>query len=378
MNYYQNKQILNSIDNGFLVVNDNLQVICWNSWFEKKTFISEKEAIGKSLIDLFPEIKNERVQQAINKSLDFGHTFVIFDHLSKESVFPLYFDTAKLLRVHQKIQTSQFLNESNEVMCLIQVFDQTEELLKEAFSQDKSKVLVKQSSELQDARKLSELGTMVTSIVHEINNPMAIIKGLKTSIQHYSSQEPFNKAALLEQGELADKMATRIDRIIKGVKVLAHNEKPIFQDYASIIDIVEESLQLTDKKLQEKCVTITTSDIPKDWKVTCDSIQLSQIIINLINNAIDEIYQSSGSPWIKINGRELDSYYEICLIDSGSGIPDDIQKDIFNPFITNKKVGAGTGLGLSISKRIAQLHKGDIYVDNSFSNTCFVLKLPKD
>ena len=63
-------------------------------------------------------------------------------------------------------------------------------------------------------------------------------------------------------------------------------------------------------------------------------------------------------------------------MDSGNGIPMDIQEKMFQPFYTTKEIGKGTGLGLSISRGIIRNHKGEFFIDNSSANTCFIITLP--
>ena len=80
--------------------------------------------------------------------------------------------------------------------------------------------------------------------------------------------------------------------------------------------------------------------------------------------------------WIRIKFEVNIEYINIFVIDSGKGIPIEIQNKIMQPFYTTKGVGKGTGLGLSISKSIIESHKGKLSYDGALGNTCFVINLP--
>lgn len=112
-------------------------------------------------------------------------------------------------------------------------------------------------------------------------------------------------------------------------------------------------------------------------KLLCDRVQISQVMINFLSNAFDAI-ESHQEKWVEINCED-DTYFDIITFtDSGHGIPPEVVEKMFNPFYTSKDVGKGTGLGLSISKGIMEKHGGEIMVDRTSKNTCFVLKIPKE
>ena len=116
-------------------------------------------------------------------------------------------------------------------------------------------------------------------------------------------------------------------------------------------------------------------DSSRDVELLCDRVQISQIIINLVSNAIDAI-SLLDEKWVEIKLEYTEKFCEIRVIDSGGGLSPEIQDKIFDPFFTSKSVGKGTGLGLSVSVSIADAHSGKLFVDNDYKNTCFCLRLP--
>jgi len=104
-------------------------------------------------------------------------------------------------------------------------------------------------------------------------------------------------------------------------------------------------------------------------------VQLSQVLLNLLTNAFDEVL-SKKEMWVKISVENLEERLVMKVTDSGTGIPKAVQEKIFLPFFTTKDVGKGTGLGLSLSRSIVNRHHGDFFIDNESLNTCFVVSIP--
>ena len=122
-------------------------------------------------------------------------------------------------------------------------------------------------------------------------------------------------------------------------------------------------------------IAIDLVEVDKDCTMECRPGQISQIILNLINNAFDAIGKTKN-PWIKITVAQLNEFVEIAITDSGKGIPVELQEKLFDSFFTTKNHKNGTGLGLAICKRIAEEYGGSLYIDKHCPNTRFVLQLP--
>ena len=108
----------------------------------------------------------------------------------------------------------------------------------------------------------------------------------------------------------------------------------------------------------------------------CRATQISQVLLNLLNNACDAI-RDLPEKWIRIGYEESVAGFELSVTDSGTGIDRAILDKLFQPFFTTKGVNVGTGLGLSISKGIAESHGGSLEYDSSCPNTRFILSLPR-
>jgi signal transduction histidine kinase len=107
-------------------------------------------------------------------------------------------------------------------------------------------------------------------------------------------------------------------------------------------------------------------------EITCNVTEIFQVFVNLMANAIDAI-EKLDERWVKIFVQPENGLIKIIFVDSGSGLPESIKKNLFRAFYTTKGLGKGTGLGLALCKKIIESHGGAIHVDSNQPNTTFVL-----
>jgi C4-dicarboxylate-specific signal transduction histidine kinase len=141
----------------------------------------------------------------------------------------------------------------------------------------------------------------------------------------------------------------------------------------SVQKVLEETLVLIQEKFKKANIKLTV-DTRNDCDIKCVPTLLSQVLINLLNNSFDAI-QASSKPWVKIIMKSGKDNIKITVMDSGAGIPADVQKFIMEPFFTTKTKD-GTGLGLSISRDIIEVINGKLYYELINKNTAFTIELP--
>jgi two-component system NtrC family sensor kinase len=140
-------------------------------------------------------------------------------------------------------------------------------------------------------------------------------------------------------------------------------------------DIISETVNTSEQQATDSNVKIVTCLDPDIPKVGASPSEMHQVLLNLINNAIDAIGTGGGS--IKITSRLNGEYVTIDVADTGQGIPDELMNRIFDPFFTTKPVGKGTGLGLSICYGIIKKMGGDITVNSGVGmGAAFHVHLP--
>ena len=312
---------------------------------------------------------------------------------------------------------------------LLQANNQLREMLTnvEGKVAERTAELIKANSELEQAltdlqqmqihliqaEKMSSLGQLIAGIAHEINNPVNFIHGNLRHLHNYVinllefvqlSQECSERvnSDLQSKAEEIDLEFIKIDlpKVIKSMEVGTHrireivlslrNFSHIDQSELKAIDIhqgIEDTLLILGHRIKpQKNSNFPRIQIVKHYGdlplVNCYAGQLNQVFVNILVNAIDAIEESASSdrqPCISIQTQVIDdNYVEIAIADNGSGIPEAIQQQIFNPFFTTKPVGKGTGMGMAISYQIiTEKHKGRLTCVSSLGKgTEFIIHIP--
>jgi signal transduction histidine kinase/putative methionine-R-sulfoxide reductase with GAF domain len=229
---------------------------------------------------------------------------------------------------------------------------------------------------LLQASKMSSLGEMSSGIAHEINNPLAIIQGKSNQIRRILSTHPENSAHILKLTEDIDHTVGRISKIVRGLQSFSRDATKDPFELKSLKTIIEDTLSFCAIRFKHHDIELKVGPVRDDLTLECRSPQISQVILNLLQNAFDAV-EVLNEKWVSITVKETHETVQILITDSGHGIPNAIKEKILEPFFTTKDVGKGTGLGLSISSGIIKSHHGSLQIENKSKNTCFVIELPK-
>jgi PAS domain S-box-containing protein len=261
-----------------------------------------------------------------------------------------------------------FLNENGKPVQYLSIRSDITEL-KEA-----QEVITHQQEKLVAASRLSAIGEMAAAITHEINNPLGVILGRVEMLKSMLEDKQLNRAELVHVADTIEVTGQRIAKIIKSMKTMAHHQEEEPSQKILVSQILEEAMDLFWLRFQSHGVQFKKGNIPSNLWVECRAHQVAQVLVNLFNNSFDAIVNLKEK-WIHIDVATQSDRIDIVITDSGHGIPEEVQKKMFNPFFSTKTVQYGTGLGLSISQGLLQKNGGELRYDGAHPHTRFIVSL---
>lgn len=231
-------------------------------------------------------------------------------------------------------------------------------------------------AKLVQSSKMASLGEMAGGIAHEINNPLTIIQGRVIRLLQLSERsEGVSLPELRDQMQIVLDTSRRIAKIVKGLGTFSRESNLDLPEPAELDLIIQDTIELCRERFSESDVLLKTPS-STDLLILCRPAQISQVLLNLLNNAFDAVL-NQPEKWVEVSVDLQDvNLIQIKVTDSGSGISAEVIQKIMQPFFTTKEVGKGTGLGLSISKGIIENHGGKLYLERAHLNTCFIIELP--
>lgn len=222
--------------------------------------------------------------------------------------------------------------------------------------------------------KMNALGAMAAGIAHEINNPLASLSGTLQILSREEKKREVKDEKLIAGIDKALGIVKRIAKIVAGMKTFSRKGDADPFTPNDLRNLIEESVELCRDRFRQHEVELFV-EVSADSKVACRPTEITQVIVNLLNNACDAVAGKESS-WAKLELEVTDTLAKIYVTDSGLGIPQEIVDRLMEPFFTTKEPGKGTGLGLSISIGIAEAHNGSLTIDREHKNTRFILTLP--
>ena len=230
-------------------------------------------------------------------------------------------------------------------------------------------LIKKNFKELKQFSRLSAMREISSSLADKLNQPLTAIlsytQAMQRLYQNNASSEEINKA--MQRVVINAENAGNIIRKIRSqLKVNTLNYQ-----MTCINELIQESIHLTELDNPTSRIKLITGYEPECTSLYIDKIQFRQVIFSLLNNAIDAVLEDSVSaPEIVITTQKKASQYKIMIIDNGPGLPEEIQRKLFEPFTTTKK--NGIGIGLSMCHHIIGLHKGSISIQSNMQATTIV------
>ena len=228
--------------------------------------------------------------------------------------------------------------------------------------------------------RLASIGELAAGIAHEINNPVAIMVQEAGWIDDLLGEgDPCSGENLAEIARAVGQIRTQGDRckeITYKLLSFARKTDPTVKE-VRLNEVVDEVIGLTSQKTRYANVHIETELSPELPVIKASASEIQQVLLNLVNNAIDAIERPGGT--VTVSTRTLGEEVLLEVRDTGKGIPEANLERIFDPFFTTKPVGQGTGLGLSICYGIIEKMGGRITVESEIDKgTTFSVFFPKE
>lgn len=229
-------------------------------------------------------------------------------------------------------------------------------------------------AKLTQSAKMAALGEMAGGVAHEMNNPLTIL-----SLTLDRAKQSLRKNDLENLFNMIDKSRSTVDRMSKIVRgLLTFSREDSGTEFKEVCaqKIVQETLILCSERMKKHDIKLIVSMPEEEVFFVGNSVQISQVLLNLLNNSHDAI-ENLNDRWIKLEVRNLKKFVEFSVTDSGLGIDKETKDKMFQPFFTTKEVGKGTGLGLSIARGIIENHQGTLKIDSASINTRIYFCIPK-
>lgn len=328
-------------------VNETLEEICK---ITQQAWLFPSSAIIQLEIDNF---KVETSKPPVNNIFQCS---IIPFFKESQGFIKVYYNTDKWKKAYFLVEEQKLLD---KIAIEISEFFERREIIKK-------EELLKKSAERND--RLSILGEITAGIAHELNTPLGNILGFAELIKSNSQENQTQK-----DSEKIIKAAIYSREIVKKLMFFSC-EMPQHNEFIQIKPIIEQALKLLSPNFKKAAVNYNFKIDNPTLEAQIDPIQLTQVLFNLLINAI---YISPQQSIITVDVSNTSTHIVMEIKDEGSGIPVELKSKIFEPFFSSKPIGEGSGLGLSVVHGIIKSHRGEIITfDNNPTGTVFQIKLP--
>jgi len=375
--------ILNGIQDFILVITPDMEITECNESFLTKMHYSREDVIGKKCYGVYHKIdhpcnggltdcplkevvRNKRqIRKVQTRLMPDGEK-----RYYEVNIYPIWEKDGKIQKfIHISRDITQHKKEEEEI---------THRL--EQMVEDRTRQVKETHEKLLHQDKMSSLGKLSASVVHEINNPIAGILNLTMLMQRIIEEDTLGQNEIDQFNQYLRLMETetrRTSRIVSNLLAFARQSK-MEPKRVSLNRLIEQTLFLNSNLLKLDSVKVESNLDPDLPDLLGSEDQLQQVFMNLVSNAT-EAMEANGGGILTIESRHLlsEDSVQINFKDTGAGIPEEGISKLFEPFFTTKKKGKGVGLGLSVAYGIVQEHSGSIYVKSKVGQgTTFQVMLP--
>ena len=350
------QSILDTVPEAMIVIDERGIMQSFSSAAERLFGCRAAEAIGRNVRTLMPSPYRENHDGYLQRYMNTGERRIIgigrvvVGQRKDGSTFPMELAVGEMKSGDRRFFTG-FIRDLTERQ-------QTEARLQEL------------QSELVHISRLTAMGEMASTLAHELNQPLsAIANYLKGSRRLLEGNSDEKSATMRDALDKAADQAMRAGQIIRRLRdFVSRGESE--RRVESITKLVEEASALSLVGVKDRGIRVQFQFDPAIDLVLADRVQVQQVLLNLIRNAMDAMETSQTRDLVVAIAPAESGHVRISVADSGSGIAPEIAEQLFQPFVTTKR--HGMGVGLSISRTIVEAHGGRIWVEpNPTGGTIF-------
>lgn len=356
------RSILATVPDAMVVIDEAGLILSFSAAAEKMFGYTETEVVGRNVKMLMPNPDRDRHDQYLINYLTTGKRKIIgigrvTTALHRDgNTFPIELAVGEAWVGERRIFTGFIRDLTERQQTLLRLQDL--------------------QSELAHVGRVSEMGTLASSLAHELNQPLTAVASYCESARDLlaANTDPETLDMVREAMDEAAKQTVRAGQIVRRLRdFMSHGETE--RRVESLQRLINEANALALVGSREHGIDVQVSLDPDADLVFVDRIQIQQVLVNLIRNAIDAMMDSTERDLSVRTARGLDGFVEIAVEDTGSGINESIAPQLFQPFITTKQ--NGMGIGLSICRTIVESHGGRIWFEpGQNGGTAFHFTLP--
>ncbi|HEV2594125.1 MAG TPA: PAS domain S-box protein [Sphingomicrobium sp.] len=356
------RSILATVPDAMIIIDEQGVILSISAAAEKMFGYAEKEVIGENVSMLMPSPDRERHDGYLKTYRETGRRKIIgigrvttARHRDGSS-FPIELSIGEASVDGQRVFTG-FIHDITQ-------------------RQEQQMRLRDLQSELAHVGRLSEMGTLASSLAHELNQPLTAIASYCEGAKTLLEGEPASGDLAIAREALADAaaQAARAGEIVRRMRdFLTHGETE--HRVESLLAVIAEANALALVGSREHGIDVQVNLDPDADEVFIDRVQIQQVLFNLIRNAIDSMIDRPVRELAISSAANAEGFVTVTVEDSGAGINESIAPQLFQPFVTSKQ--GGMGIGLSICRTIVEGHGGRIWFERAAgSGTIFHFTLP--
>jgi two-component system sensor kinase FixL len=342
------RSILQTVPDAMIIIDEQGRIESLSATAERLFGYSLGDVAGKNVSHLMPSPYREQHDSYLKRYLSTGERRIIgigrivVGQRKDGTTFPMHLTVGELRSAERHYFTGFIRDLTDQQL--------TESRLKEL------------QSEVTHMSRFTALGEMASTLAHEINQPLTAISNYLKGCQRLLERIEGESAPVLRDavGKAADQALRAGDIIRRLREFVARGESE--RRIESLPKLIEDASTLALIGARENGVEVSFRLDPNADLVLADRIQIQQVLVNLIRNAIEVMIESSNDRRLEIaTVANSDDVVEVSVADTGAGLTQEVAQHLFQPFVTTKR--KGMGLGLSICRTIVEAHGGKIWVE---------------